>query len=59
VADHVTVLDVGRVVMDGDAKDIDDMSVLRDAYFGHTAGQNGPPGSSGDGNAPTGSGATG
>ncbi|HVX21960.1 MAG TPA: ABC transporter ATP-binding protein [Acidimicrobiales bacterium] len=39
VADHVTVLDVGKVVMDGDAKDIDDMSVLRDAYFGHTAGQ--------------------
>ena len=38
VADHVTVLDVGKVVMDGDASDIDDVSVLKDAYFGRTAG---------------------
>ncbi|MFG1783194.1 ABC transporter ATP-binding protein [Rhodococcus oryzae] len=34
VADHVTVLDIGRVVMDADAGDIDDLAVLRDAYFG-------------------------
>ncbi|MEN0135162.1 MAG: ABC transporter ATP-binding protein [Rhodococcus sp. (in: high G+C Gram-positive bacteria)] len=34
VADHVTVLDVGRVVMDADAGDIDDTAVIRDAYFG-------------------------
>ncbi|TQF69260.1 ABC transporter ATP-binding protein [Rhodococcus spelaei] len=34
VADHVTVLDIGRVVMDADAADIDDLAVLRDAYFG-------------------------
>jgi branched-chain amino acid transport system ATP-binding protein len=36
VADHVTVLDVGRVVMDGAASEIDDMAVLKDAYFGRT-----------------------
>jgi branched-chain amino acid transport system ATP-binding protein len=34
VADHVTVLDVGRVVMDADAGGIDDRAVIRDAYFG-------------------------
>ncbi|MGW5145556.1 ABC transporter ATP-binding protein [Rhodococcus koreensis] len=34
VADHVTVLDVGRVVMDADAGEIDDRAVIRDAYFG-------------------------
>ncbi|BAH53208.1 ABC transporter ATP-binding protein [Rhodococcus opacus] len=34
VADHVTVLDVGRVVMAADAGDIDDRAVIRDAYFG-------------------------
>ncbi|MFC9363786.1 ABC transporter ATP-binding protein [Rhodococcus sp. NPDC057014] len=34
VADHVTVLDVGRVVMDADAGAIDDRAVIRDAYFG-------------------------
>jgi branched-chain amino acid transport system ATP-binding protein len=34
VADHVTVLDVGRVVVDSEAGAIDDMAVLRDAYFG-------------------------
>lgn len=34
VADHVTVLDIGRVVMDADAADIDDLAVLKDAYFG-------------------------
>ncbi|MFF0817817.1 ABC transporter ATP-binding protein [Rhodococcus sp. NPDC003318] len=34
VADHVTVLDIGRVVMDAEAAAIDDLAVLRDAYFG-------------------------
>ncbi|GAA3169957.1 hypothetical protein GCM10020255_058020 [Rhodococcus baikonurensis] len=34
VADHVTVLDIGTVVLDADAKDIDDLAVLKDAYFG-------------------------
>jgi branched-chain amino acid transport system ATP-binding protein len=34
VADHVTVLDIGKVVLDADAKDIDDLAVLKDAYFG-------------------------
>ncbi|TQC45897.1 ABC transporter ATP-binding protein [Rhodococcus sp. WS4] len=38
VADHVTVLDVGRVVMDTDAGEIDDRAVLRDAYFGRIGG---------------------
>ena len=52
VADHVTVLDVGKVVMDGPARAIDDLSVIRDAYFGHTAGSDGP----GGGSDPAGSG---
>ena len=39
VADHVTVLDIGRVVMDAPASDIDDMAVLRDAYFGRSPGK--------------------
>lgn len=34
VADHVTALDVGGVVIDGPASEIDDMAVLKDAYFG-------------------------
>jgi branched-chain amino acid transport system ATP-binding protein len=46
VADHVTVLDVGKVVMDGPARAIDDLSVIRDAYFGHTAGSGDAPGGS-------------
>jgi branched-chain amino acid transport system ATP-binding protein len=37
VADHVAVLDVGRVVMSGPAAEIDDLTVLRDAYFGRSA----------------------
>lgn len=36
VADHVTVLDLGRVVIDCPAQDVDDVAVLRDAYFGRT-----------------------
>jgi branched-chain amino acid transport system ATP-binding protein len=40
VADHVTVLDIGRVIVDREAADIDDLTVLREAYFGRisTAG---------------------
>ncbi|ALG85074.1 ABC transporter ATP-binding protein [Gordonia phthalatica] len=36
VADHVTVLDIGRVVLDSPADAIDDMEVLKDAYFGRS-----------------------
>jgi len=36
VADHVTVLDVGRVIVDKDANQIDDVSVVRQAYFGQS-----------------------
>lgn len=39
VADHITVLDMGRVVMATSAEDLTDLSVLQDAYFGKT-----PPG---------------
>jgi branched-chain amino acid transport system ATP-binding protein len=34
IADHVTVLDVGRVVIDRPAHEIDDVSVIRSAYLG-------------------------
>ncbi|HZQ83461.1 MAG TPA: ABC transporter ATP-binding protein [Acidimicrobiales bacterium] len=34
VSDHVVVLDIGRVVLSGAAADIDDLTVIRDAYFG-------------------------
>ncbi len=33
-ADRVTVIDIGRVVMSGDAKDLDDLEIIKDAYFG-------------------------
>ncbi|EGD55968.1 ABC transporter ATP-binding protein [Gordonia neofelifaecis] len=36
VADHVTVLDIGKVVLDSPADQIDDMEVLKDAYFGRS-----------------------
>ncbi|MGJ3509301.1 ABC transporter ATP-binding protein [Enemella sp. A6] len=36
VADHITVLDMGRVVMATRAEDLTDLSVLQDAYFGKT-----------------------
>jgi branched-chain amino acid transport system ATP-binding protein len=36
-ADHVVVLDSGKVVLSGEASQVDDLSVLRDAYFGKTA----------------------
>jgi branched-chain amino acid transport system ATP-binding protein len=36
-ADHVAVLDSGKVVLSGEAGQVDDLSVLRDAYFGKTA----------------------
>lgn len=41
VADEVVVLDVGRVVLQAAAADIDDLAVLRDAYFGRLQGS--PP----------------
>ena len=34
IADHVTVLDVGRVVVDRPAREIEDVSVIRSAYLG-------------------------
>ena len=34
VADDVVVIDVGRVVMAGPAAEVDDLSIIRDAYFG-------------------------
>ncbi len=34
VADHVVVLDVGRVVVDRPAREVDDISVIRSAYLG-------------------------
>jgi branched-chain amino acid transport system ATP-binding protein len=39
VADRVTVIDVGRVVMSGGAKDIDDLAIIKDAYFGRAPKQ--------------------
>jgi len=36
-ADHVVVLDSGKVVLSGEASQVDDLSVLRDAYFGKKA----------------------
>jgi branched-chain amino acid transport system ATP-binding protein len=36
-ADYVAVLDSGKVVLEGEASQVDDLSVLRDAYFGRTA----------------------
>ncbi len=37
VADHVTVLDVGRVVIDQPASEISDVAVIRSAYLGTAA----------------------
>jgi branched-chain amino acid transport system ATP-binding protein len=34
IADHVTVLDVGNVVIDRPAREIEDVSVIRSAYLG-------------------------
>jgi branched-chain amino acid transport system ATP-binding protein len=36
-ADHVAVLDVGKIVLTAKAGEVDDMTVLRDAYFGKQA----------------------
>lgn len=36
VADHVTVLDLGRVTFDSPVSEISDMEALRDAALGHT-----------------------
>ena len=35
-ADHVAVIDVGKVVLSARASDVDDMTLLREAYFGRT-----------------------
>jgi branched-chain amino acid transport system ATP-binding protein len=48
VADHVTVLDVGRVIVDADAGAIDNIAVVRDAYFGHTRRADRSDGAGGD-----------
>ncbi len=34
VADHVVVLDVGRVIMSSPARDVADLEILKQAYFG-------------------------
>jgi branched-chain amino acid transport system ATP-binding protein len=34
VADQVTVLDIGRIVMSGSASELDDVEIIKDAYFG-------------------------
>ena len=36
VAHDITVLDIGRVVLQRDAADVDDLGVLREAYFGRS-----------------------
>jgi branched-chain amino acid transport system ATP-binding protein len=38
VADHVTVLDVGRTAMSSPAAEVSNLNLLRDAYFGRTPG---------------------
>ncbi len=40
VADHVAVLDIGRVVMSADADHVGDLADLRDAYFGGSPNTN-------------------
>jgi branched-chain amino acid transport system ATP-binding protein len=37
VADHVTVLDMGRTVLSRRASEVSDLTVLQDAYFGRVA----------------------
>lgn len=34
IADHVTVLDMGRTVLSSPASEVSDMTILQDAYFG-------------------------
>jgi branched-chain amino acid transport system ATP-binding protein len=34
VADHVVVIDVGRIVLEGPAAGLDDLEVIKNAYFG-------------------------
>ena len=36
IAHDITVLDIGRVVLQRDAADVDDVGVLREAYFGRS-----------------------
>ena len=42
-ADHVAVLDIGKIVLSTKASEVDDMTLLRDAYFGKTAPSVVPP----------------
>ncbi|GAB2843728.1 ABC transporter ATP-binding protein [Actinocorallia aurea] len=44
VADHVVVLDMGRVLFSARKDEIDDLSVLREAYFGKKDGVKRPEG---------------
>ncbi|HVV10474.1 ABC transporter ATP-binding protein [Amycolatopsis sp.] len=39
VADHVAVLDVGRIVMESPVGMIDDLRIIKDAYFGRAGAQ--------------------
>jgi branched-chain amino acid transport system ATP-binding protein len=45
VADHVVVLDIGRVILDSPASEIADLDVLKEAYFGSAKleGEDGAP----------------
>ena len=38
IADHVTVLDMGRTMLSSPASEVSDMTLLQDAYFGKAAG---------------------
>jgi branched-chain amino acid transport system ATP-binding protein len=38
VADDVVVLDIGRVVLSRPATEVDDIDILREAYFGRVTG---------------------
>lgn len=44
VADHVVVLDIGRVILDSPASELDDLNVLKEAYFGSARIENGDSG---------------
>ncbi|WP_408897175.1 ABC transporter ATP-binding protein [Nocardioides sp. R1-1] len=38
IADHVTVLDMGRTMLSSPASEVSDMTLLQDAYFGRSSG---------------------
>jgi branched-chain amino acid transport system ATP-binding protein len=48
VADHVVVLDIGRVILDSPASEIVDLDVLKEAYFGSATLEGEEPGPGGD-----------